>query len=221
MNSKNILVISPHPDDLEIAMSGTVAKLIKEGHTVVSVVVTDGSGSTRSNNMSTSELVKIRKSEVDASSEILGIKNLECFRLSEVKSEANRKKLENMLSACFEKYNPVEIYIPHPEIDKHPTHKIVASTSIRILEGLVEKGSEPRIWCYEVWTPFEQYDRIEDITDFVEIKSKAINTHESQLAYKDYTAGVLGLNRYRAVFNDVYEFIDNSYAEVFIKYKES
>lgn len=221
MNPINILVISPHPDDLEIAMGGTVIKLIKQGLTVVSVVVTDGGGSTREGNITRDHLVKIRKSEVKASTDILAIQNLEFFELNEVKSPTNQKKLENMLYGCYEKYKPKQIYIPHPEIDKHPTHKIVAHSSVKVLENFIDKDFNPEIWCYEVWTPFQEYDRIEDITDFIELKSKSICAHESQLAYKDYTNGILGLNKYRAVFNDVYENVDNGYAEVFIKYNKS
>ncbi len=46
MSNKNILVISPHPNDLEIAMGGTVAKIVDQGVSVVSLVTTGGSGST-------------------------------------------------------------------------------------------------------------------------------------------------------------------------------
>jgi LmbE family N-acetylglucosaminyl deacetylase len=46
MSNKNILVISPHPDEREIAMGGTVAKLIDQGMSVVSLVAIDGGGST-------------------------------------------------------------------------------------------------------------------------------------------------------------------------------
>lgn len=218
MSSKNIVVISPHPDDLEIGMGGTVAKLIKQGHSVVSIVVTDGSGSTKTENISRNELAKIRKNEENTSCEILGIENLEYFGLTEVKSEANKQKLEDALYTCFEKYNPSEIYIPHPEIDKHPTHKIVADVAVMAASTFSE---ETDIWCYEVWTPFPEYDRIEDITEFVEIKTRAIEAHKSQLSYKDYTNGVLGLNRYRAVFNNVYENVGDSYAEVFIKFENN
>ncbi len=41
--SKCILVVSPHPDDLEIGMGGTVAKLIDDGVIVISLIATHGS----------------------------------------------------------------------------------------------------------------------------------------------------------------------------------
>jgi len=39
---KKVLVISAHPDDMEIGMGGTVAKLSASGCSIISVVLTDG-----------------------------------------------------------------------------------------------------------------------------------------------------------------------------------
>ena len=119
---------------------------------------------------------------------------------------------------CFK---PGEIYIPHPEIDTHPTHKIVSEL---VLDELAEmSGSKEfkpeNIWCYEVWTPFSSYDRIEDISQYIDIKVMAIEAHRSQLEYKNYTEGILGLNRYRAVFDERHGVSEMEYAEVFIELK--
>ena len=68
MNEGNVLVISPHPDDLEIGMAGTVLKLKESGFSVISVVVTQGRGSTNLMDVDVEELVRIRKKEVEFSS---------------------------------------------------------------------------------------------------------------------------------------------------------
>ena len=41
MQDTKALIISPHPDDLEIGMGGTVCLLLEKGIDVISVVVTD------------------------------------------------------------------------------------------------------------------------------------------------------------------------------------
>lgn len=221
MQNQTVLVISPHPDDLEIGMGGTVAKLVSEGYSIVSVVVTDGRGSTNSLGLSANELAEKRKEEVKESSAILGVEKLVCFDLHDVKTERNRTEFKKLLTENLNIFSPFQIYVPHFHIDKHPTHRTVSG----IVTGLCScaKGKDlngSELWFYEVWTPFAEYDRIEDITSFVSLKERAVNAHESQLAYKDYTQGVLGLNRYRAVFNDIYDFSrDDAYAEVFIRYK--
>lgn len=219
MIKSNIIVISPHPDDLEIAMSGTVSRLIEEGFRVISIVVTDGRGSTNPANFKVEDLIDTRIKEVEKSSEILGISYLLNFGFHDIKLKSNQVKLERMLRETFVKYNPIEIYIPHPEIDKHQTHKIIADISIKAFKNCRNSISEnTNLWCYEVWTPFPYYDRIEDISGYINIKIDAINAHKSQLLYKNYTEGILGLNRYRAVFNDFKDKVENGYAEVFIKY---
>ncbi|NIP29126.1 MAG: PIG-L family deacetylase [Candidatus Dadabacteria bacterium] len=215
MSSKNVLIISPHPDDLEIGMGGTVAKLVSEGANVVSFVVTDGRNSTNNLGISGEELAAVRKNEVEKSSKILGISRLISLGLSEIKSEENMKYFSQKLSQFFSDFKPNEIYIPHPEIDKHKTHNIISKI---VLETIKNNNIKCLCWCYEVWSSFPFYDRLEDITNFADKKALAINQHKSQLSYKDYTKGIMGLNKYRAVFNDFYKSDDIEFAEVFIKF---
>ena len=42
MSHNNIVIISAHPDDMEIGMGGTVAKLVESNGLITSVVVTNG-----------------------------------------------------------------------------------------------------------------------------------------------------------------------------------
>ena len=59
---EKILVISAHPDDFEIGLGGTIAKLSAQGHDILSIVAT----------IPYSE--KVRKAESKKSAEILGTK---------------------------------------------------------------------------------------------------------------------------------------------------
>jgi len=45
----NILIIGPHPDDQELTMGGTIAKLAAQGHKVVMLDITDGEPTPRGN----------------------------------------------------------------------------------------------------------------------------------------------------------------------------
>ena len=38
----NILVVGPHPDDQELGMGGTIAKLASQGHNVLLLDMTNG-----------------------------------------------------------------------------------------------------------------------------------------------------------------------------------
>lgn len=217
--SKTILVVSPHPDDLEIGMGGTVAKLIGEGVSVVSLIATDGSGSTSVNDLAGEELAEVRRQEVREAVSVLGIQTLIPLTIENVKTDKNKQHFKNDFKESILRFKPQEVYVPHPEIDKHPTHQIVSTLAIEELQ-MLSKNKEfapEKIWCYEVWTPFSNYDRIEDITKYIDLKVMAIDAHRSQLGYKNYTEGILGLNRYRAVFNERHGVTYEKYAEVFIE----
>lgn len=213
--SKTILVVSPHPDDLEIGMGGTVVKLVDKGANVVSLVATDGSGSTTLKGHSEEEMAAIRLEEAREAVSILGLQTLIPLTLSDVKSDQNKEHFKNDFKETALRFKPDEVYIPHPEIDKHPTHKIVSEL---VLDELKEGDfGSVKVWCYEVWTPFGTYDRLEDISQYIDLKVMAIEVHKSQLEYKNYTEGILGLNKYRAVFNERHGKSEMKYAEVFIE----
>ena len=217
MPRKKALVVSPHPDDLEIGMGGTVCVLLKGGIEVVSLVVTDGRGSVNPAGLSPDELARTREREVRGSSAILGV-DVFLLGFSDVKSEANVRGFRSRMLEFLVRERPDEMYLPHPEIDGHETHRTVSRLALECA-ARTASGENPfrcECWCYEVWTPFPSYDRIEDITPFVELKSRAIEAHRSQTAYKDYTDGVLGLNRYRGVFHDTGTGFAPRSAEVFI-----
>src|SRR5207247_9391995 len=73
--------------------------------------------------------------------------------------------------------------------------------------------------AYEVWGLFTNWDRIEYIDASVAKKSLAIAEHRSQVATIPYGEGVLGLNRWRAVFADPKASTTSGmYAEVFLRF---
>jgi len=216
MNS--IIIVSPHPDDLEIGMGGTVAKLVSGGNNIISLVVTDGRRSTNVNSLGMDELAELRNREVRNSSELLGIKELLTLGLPDVESRGNKDVLKEKFRELINTFRPGEIFIPHPEIDKHRTHRLVSEQVLGVMSEVFKTNADrPECWCYEVWTSFQDYDRLEDISDFVDIKTKAIEMHSSQTAYKNYVDGIIGLNRYRAVFHESSGVSDMGYAEVFKK----
>ena len=215
MADKHALVISPHPDDLEIGMGGTAAKLTDSGVKVISLVVTDGRRSTSVYGLSEDELVELRESEVRESVGILGIDYLNLLRLRDVKDEKNQAEFSKELIETIDRFKPEEIYLPHPEIDKHPTHRAVSTIALEAVSEI--KAGPFKLWAYEVWTPFPQYDRIEDVSLQMHIKCAAIEAHRSQIEYKNYTDGIMGLNRYRAVFDETSGLSVMEYAEVFME----
>ncbi|MXZ49084.1 MAG: PIG-L family deacetylase [Candidatus Dadabacteria bacterium] len=218
MQETKALIVSPHPDDLEIGMGGTACLLLEKGVDVVSFVVTDGRRSANPLGISQEELVQTREREVRTSSEILGVK-VSLLGFSDMESDSNKREFSSRMAEIITNLRPGEIYLPHPEIDKHRTHRTVSRLTLDCLDAaLGESPFECECWFYEVWTPFPSYDRIEDITSFADRKRQAIEAHMSQTSYKDYTDGIMGLNRYRGAFHDTTDGFAPLWAEVFIKH---
>jgi bacillithiol biosynthesis deacetylase BshB1 len=107
------LVVSPHPDDAEIAMGGTIASMIQQGVKVIVADLSDGEPTPHGS-------VERRKEESLIASKILGIaerrlltlKNREIFDTVE-----NR----NVVAALIREVQPHIIFGPYWE-DAHPDH---------------------------------------------------------------------------------------------------
>mgnify|MGYP003574914673 CR=1 FL=1 len=69
----DVMVVTPHPDDAEFGVAGTVARWVKEGRRVIYVVCTNGDKGTSDINMKPEKLVEIRKKEQQAAADTLGV----------------------------------------------------------------------------------------------------------------------------------------------------
>ena len=69
----DILVVTPHPDDAEFGVAGTVARRIRKGRKVVYVVCTNGDKGTSDIDLQPLKLAEIRKQEQRAAAEVLGV----------------------------------------------------------------------------------------------------------------------------------------------------
>lgn len=107
------LILSPHPDDAEIAMGGTIAALIQQGVRVVVADLSDGEPTPHGS-------VEIRHREAGEASKILGLtdrrqltlKNREIFDTVE-----NRK----IVASLIREVRPQLLFGPYGD-DVHPDH---------------------------------------------------------------------------------------------------
>jgi len=72
----HVLVVTPHPDDAEYGVAGTVARWTNEGRTVVYVVCTNGDKGTSDREVKPESLIKIREKEQIAAANLLGVKEV-------------------------------------------------------------------------------------------------------------------------------------------------
>ena len=210
-----ILLISAHPDDMEIGMGGTAVKLAQNGASLTSLVLTDGRRSANPFGMSPDTLANVRQKEASRACEILGVHDLRFASLPDLKSEGNYTLARSFVREVFSEIRADEVYTLHPVLDRHVSHQLTGKLTV---EALQESEHHPLIWAYEVWGLFNQWDRFEDISSCTGKKLQAIGEHKSQVACVPYAEGVIGLNRWRGIFADPQqESSPAAFAEVFIR----
>lgn len=113
-----IVIVSPHPDDAELGMGGTIARLVLEGHQVLVVDLTNGEPTPKGS-------PERRTAEAAEADRILGCRrvNLGMPNRELVATIANRHALAAVLRA----HRCEIMFVPHPD-DAHPDH--IAATRI-------------------------------------------------------------------------------------------
>jgi len=114
-DSLDILFTAPHPDDLEIGCGGTIARLVKQGHRVGMVHMTNGEPTPRGS-------PETRDRERRAAAEILGVHTCEIVGLS------NRMLMDGpearfALAGVVRKYRPrILVGIAGRTVSASPDH---------------------------------------------------------------------------------------------------
>jgi bacillithiol biosynthesis deacetylase BshB1 len=111
----SFLVIGPHPDDQELGMGGTIARLVEQGHWVHLVDMTDGEPTPLGS-------PEIRRRESAAAAKILGVQRTELGLVNRqvIHDLASRHKL----AAVIRVHRPDVLFLPYP-VDAHPDHVAV------------------------------------------------------------------------------------------------
>ena len=179
----DILAIGVHPDDVELACSGTVAKHVAMGKQVGILDLTRGELGTRG----TAEL---RAKEAAEGAKIMGVTIRENAGLRDgffTIDEANFLPIIHYLRL----YRP-EIVLCNAIKDRHPDHGRAAQlvSEACFLSGLRKVETQHNGSTQEAWRPKAIYHYIQDnwvephfivdITEVIDIKMKAIQAFSSQ-----------------------------------------
>jgi LmbE family N-acetylglucosaminyl deacetylase len=215
MSHHNVVIISAHPDDMEIGMGGTVAKLVESMAVITSVIITNGGRSSNPFAMTEQQMAETRREEALRAAGVLGVTEVIFCDEPDAADEIDTKVVMQRLVEILLRFRATEVFTLDEKLDRHPAHRLAGKLA---RESLLEAGIELSggIWAYEIWGPFATWDRLEYIDSHVAKKMAAIAEHRSQVATIPYGEGVLGLNRWRAVFADPKASAPaGQYAEVF------
>lgn len=205
-----VLVISPHPDDESIGCGGTLRRRVVEGDAVHVVFLT--SGEKGGHGHSPKETAVVREGEAKVAADILGLSRLEFWRQPDGAFRVTREVVDRLRSK-LEKWRPAVVYVPHDR-EMHPDHRAAVRLVRRALAGLAPAARWPEILMFEVWTPLQRIDNVEDISPYVEVKIQAIRAYRSQCAVMRFDEAALGLNRYRG---EMHSWPGGDYAEIFTR----
>jgi LmbE family N-acetylglucosaminyl deacetylase len=196
-------------------MGGTIAKLAGPQAHVTSVVITNGGRASNPFGWTEREMAKVRNAEALRAARVLGVQDVLFCDQPDAAEEIDAPTVKRKLIELLAQLQPAEVYTLDEEADRHPAHRLAGKLA---RESILESGIVPPagLWAYEVWGPLVAWERIEYIDAQVAKKMLAIAEHRSQVATIPYGEGVLGLNRWRAVFADPAALTPAGvYAEVF------
>ena len=187
-----LMVISPHPDDCEFGVAGTVAKLTGEGKNVVYVICTNGDKGTSDRTLTPEKLAKIREKEQLAAAKVLGVKETVFLKYPDQEIEDCHDFRRNLVRV-IRKYKPFAVATsdPYRKYMWHRDHRItgiVAADAVfpysrdhLAYPELLEQGLEPHK-VSEMWFwGSDEPNYKQDITGTFDIKLKALRCHKSQV----------------------------------------
>ena len=130
-NKTYLLVISPHPDDCEFGVAGTVARLTQEGKKVVYVICTNGNKGTSDRKMKPEKLAKIREEEQLAAAKVLGVSDVVFLRYPDQGLEDNHE-LRRDLVRVIRRYKPFAVATadPYRKYMWHRDHRIAGIVAL-------------------------------------------------------------------------------------------
>lgn len=207
-----ILVLSPHCDDAELSMGGTMARYSAEGHDVklLTCIVPDEEvdGGKKKDGKS------VRAQEQVSAAGKLGV-DLEILDFDSYDFKFNRKYIK-ILDAAINSFSPDKVFTCW-ENDTHQDHKNLAN-----MVYIASRKNNFSLYMYEAMIPggfnTEAFrsQMIINITDFIETKEEAIACYNS--VFGDNIEPFLEAVRARCRFRG--ERIGVKYAEGFKVIKE-
>ncbi len=191
-NQTYLMVVTPHPDDAEFGVAGTVARLTREGKKVIYVVCTNGDKGTSDRNMKPEELAGIREQEQLAAAKLLGVSDVVFLRYPDQGLE-DSDEFRKALVRVIRLYQPYAVVTadPYRKYMWHRDHRIAGQVTLDAVfpyardhlsyPELLDEGLEPHK-VREMW--FWASDDINyrlDVTDTFDTKLAALGCHKSQV----------------------------------------
>ncbi|KPK47057.1 MAG: LmbE family protein [Dehalococcoidia bacterium SM23_28_2] len=187
-----VMVVTPHPDDAEYGVAGTVARWAKDGKDTIYVVCTNGDKGTSDANVKPEELAKMRQQEQLAAAKLLGVRDV-IFLGRPDQSLEDTPEFRKELVRLIRTYRPETVVTadPYRRYIWHRDHRITGRVTLDAVfpyardhlsyPDLLEEGLQPhKVREVLLWASEDPNYR-SDITDTFDIKVAALRCHRSQI----------------------------------------
>jgi bacillithiol biosynthesis deacetylase BshB1 len=202
--SIDLLVVGPHPDDIEIGLGGTVARHAAAGHLVGLCDLTEGE-------LSSNGTVEQRRAEAAAAARVLGA----LWRENLGWPDGGIATTPSMIRSAVDvirRHRPRTVAIPYWD-DRHPDH-VAASQVLRVaafMSGLRRYATDADPWrpdwvCYYFINDGAAASFVVDVSAYYPRKREALACYRSQFAPPD--AGAVSTRLTAATFRQLIESRD-------------
>lgn len=194
-----VMVISPHPDDAEFGIAGSVARWVAEGKEAVYVLCTSGEKGTADRRVIPAELAQTREKEQLAAASLLGVRQVIFLRYEDQALEdtaAFRKEIVRQLRIF--RPDTVATTDPYRRYTWHRDHRITGQVVLDAVfpyardhlayPDLLEEGLEPHSVGELLFWGADDPNCSLDITATLETKLQALRCHESQVGGSRFPA---------------------------------
>ncbi|MDP6642070.1 MAG: PIG-L deacetylase family protein [Candidatus Nanoarchaeia archaeon] len=198
MTKEKVLVIVPHPDDVDFACSGTMALWSKKKE--ISYVITTNGEKGNHIGKNKEEIIKIREKEQKEAAKTIGVKDV--IFLGEKDGEVeNTKELREKFVRIIRKKKPDIIFTFDPANNKfdsvfkyHPDHRTVALGvydaiypaigNEHFFPHLIDEGLRPHEIKEIYFYGGENPNTWMDISSVIGKKIEALSCHKSQVSHR-------------------------------------
>lgn len=163
---RRIFAVGAHPDDLELACGGTLAKFIDSGHEVHALVMSNGQRGGDAN---------VRPHEAKMGGAFMGLNSCRVLNFPDTSLSSKESDMVLAIEQSIARFNP-DIILTHSSNDQHQDHHAVHLATLRAAR------QHSSILCYESPSATRSFDPsvFVEISDYVDVKVQAVGLHRNQ-----------------------------------------
>jgi len=189
-----VMVVTPHPDDAEYGVAGTVVRWVSQGKEIVYVVCTNGDKGTSDASVKPEELAKTREEEQIAAANLLGVREVIFLRHPDQGLE-DTPEFRKEIVRLIRMYRPETVVTadPYRRYIWHRDHRMTGQVTLDAIfpyardifsyPDLAKEGLDPHKVKEVLLWGTEDVNYRSDITKTFDVKLSALRCHKSQVGH--------------------------------------